>query len=605
MFLYVKVVYLPETSDNFIYSGLFFLPGIRRIFLFFLFLVLYNQSIAQQRFTVVYKLNSGEIPIPGKIKFAPVTKDSVSVQNQIQQVIRQLQKQSYLLASVDSLVFCNDTIITFIHTGNSFKWAELKPGNVEENVLSSVGYREKIYKNKAFSYQEVASIEGKILDYADNQGYPFASISFDSIQIMENKISATLHYTKGPFIIFDTLAIEGSAKFKKRFLSTYLRILAGEPFSQKKVKRAEILLKQLPYLTVTKPFSIIFKNDRAYPVFYADQLKANEIDGILGFLPNEQAQNKMLVTGELNLQLKNLFNSGKNFSLKWQQIRQNSPRLDVSYEHPALFGTPLIFTGNFNILKEDTTFLTINRQVNFAHHTGNAGEVSFYSGLKTSQLGNNIQYTQSEQLPVFTDSKLIYYGTGYRWQNLDNYFNPTRGLEFSVNGWVGNRRIVKNPFVRQDLYDNVNLTSMQFQIKGSINKFIPLSDHSVLVGSLKVGKVISSHLFKNDLFRVGGLTTLRGHNENFFFASDYALLTLEYRFFVEPTSYLLLFYDQAYIKYDIPGSYYEDNPLGLGTGVSFTTKVGIFQLIYALGQAEGRKLGFNFSRIHFGITSRF
>lgn len=540
-----------------------------------------------------------------KLSYKSIHRDSLAIIRHIQQIISSLHKKSFLLASADSIAFYKDSVNAYIHTGNQFKWAELRPGNVDEGMLSYTGYREKLFQDRLFSYRQVANLQEKVLEYADNQGYPFSSIYLDSLDFADNRLRASLHYIKGPYIIFDSLAIQGTASLKNRFLSAYLKIPSGQPFSQQKVQQAERLLRQLPYLTITQPYHVIFKNDRAYPVFYANQTSANSIDGIIGFLPNEQAGNKLLVTGELNLQLQNLFNSGKAFSLKWQQIRPKSPRLDISYEHPALLGTPFILKSSFSMLKEDTTFLNIDRQLSLAYVTGNAGKIIFLTGLKNSRLGNNSQYRENTELPVFSDYKYFYYGIGYEWNRTNDFYNPVKGVNMTLGVWAGNKNITKNPFIDQNLYATIDLQSIQLTAKFALDVYIPLYTRSVGFTGIKLGKVLNENLFKNDLFRLGGLKSLRGFNENFFFASDYAVLTLEYRYFIEPASYLFLFYDQAYIKHSILGSYYEDHPLGTGAGVSFTTKLGTFQLIYAMGKSQERKFDFNFARIHFGMTSKF
>ena len=43
------------------------------------------------------------------------------------------------------------------------------------------------------------------------------------------------------------------------------------------------------------------------------------------------------------------------------------------------------------------------------------------------------------------------------------------------------------------------------------------------------GSVMNKNLFTNDLFRLGGLNSLRGFNENFFFVSQYVLGNFEFR----------------------------------------------------------------------------
>jgi hemolysin activation/secretion protein len=127
-----------------------------------------------------------------------------------------------------------------------------------------------------------------------------------------------------------------------------------------------------------------------------------------------------------------------------------------------------------------------------------------------------------------------------------------------------------------------------------------------LLTRLKAGSLFNNNnIFLNDLHRIGGLKTLRGFNENNFFASRYGVATLEYRLYTDETSYLLLFYDQGYIYNQLDIQHREDLPLGFGAGLSFLTRAGVFNFVYSLGASSSQKLNFNLSKIHFGLVSRF
>jgi hemolysin activation/secretion protein len=117
--------------------------------------------------------------------------------------------------------------------------------------------------------------------------------------------------------------------------------------------------------------------------------------------------------------------------------------------------------------------------------------------------------------------------------------------------------------------------------------------------------LLNKNLLQSDLFRLGGLLSIRGFNQNFFFASAYALSTLEYRYFWQEDAYFSFFYDQAFLETKTFASKTKDTPLGIGTGVSFQTKGGIFNLSYALGYSQSQNLSISKSKIHFGFISRF
>jgi outer membrane protein assembly factor BamA len=538
-------------------------------------------------------------------KIANQLVDSASVSKEINQALLQLHAKEYLLASIDSTWTKPDSVCVRLYIGERFRWINLRRGNVDEVILNHSGFREKLYRDKPFSYSELATQEDNVLTYCENQGFPFATIRLDSISITPQGIQASLFLEKGTYIRFDTIHLEGSVSLKKRFLYAIIRAHPGQPYSQVKLDKAQQQLRQFPYLSLSQPYSVLFKNDRAYPVFYAQSRRANEIDGIIGFQPNEQTSNKLLVTGELNLKIRNLLSSGKNFFLRWQQIKPGSPRLNFTYEHPYFLGTPFEAKVDFNLLREDTSFVTVNRQLSVGYVNTNGGKLSFTTGLRTSALGKNASYRTSEQLPDYADYRYMYYGLGYTWNNLNNYFYPRRGLELAVDFSVGNKKIVKNPFLKQELYDTIDLSTVQLTIKADLRKYTALTSRACLLFQVKGGMISNQNLFLNDLYRLGGINTLRGFNENFFYASDYGIGTFEYRFFLEEQSFLFLFYDQAYLKYKIQNRYFEDGPLGTGAGINFKTNAGVFTLAYAVGNSKERKFGLNYSKIHFGLVSRF
>src|SRR5690606_2752159 len=97
-------------------------------------------------------------------------------------------------------------------------------------------------------------------------------------------------------------------------------------------------------------------------------------------------------------------------------------------------------------------------------------------------------------------------------------------------------------------------------------QYFPLPKNFVCKLRLLSGNIIGSNLFINDLFRLGGLNTLRGFNENFFFVSDYALANLELRITGGGETYFFVFYDQAVLHNTLSGN--TDYPLGSGVGMS-------------------------------------
>lgn len=106
------------------------------------------------------------------------------------------------------------------------------------------------------------------------------------------------------------------------------------------------------------------------------------------------------------------------------------------------------------------------------------------------------------------------------------------------------------------------------------------------------------------MYRFGGLNTLRGFNEEQLFASTKAQLTFEYRFLLDESSNVFLFYDQCFYE-NVASSYYNDKPFGFGGGISFGSNIGVFAITYAIGKEFSNPIDLRSSKIHFGYTAYF
>lgn len=117
--------------------------------------------------------------------------------------------------------------------------------------------------------------------------------------------------------------------------------------------------------------------------------------------------------------------------------------------------------------------------------------------------------------------------------------------------------------------------------------------------------MLNDNIFSNELFRVGGLKTMRGVDEASIFCSAYAIGTVEYRFLFEENGNFSAFVDLGWWEDDSREQYINDDPIGFGVGASFETKAGIFGITYALGQQFDNPIDLRESKVHFGFTTLF
>lgn len=571
----------------------------------FIFWISLSVSLAQQNRTLQFIASEEDKKVLEKHSQNLKNKDSLAILQVLSGIKLDLHRDGYLTASFDSIYFTPEEIRVEAWLGKAFEWAELSIKPENEAIFNRIGYRQKFYLNQPFRHEEVARIMEKALIYSQNNGFPFASIGLSEVSVEGDRVKAHLNYTAGPPITFDTLQLTGDSHFKTRFLSVFLGIIPGQPYDESKVEASFYKLKSLQYLQIEEPPYVSFQNNQAIVYFNVNGRKANQVDGIIGFLPNEAGDNKLLLTGEFNLQLQNLFGTGKKLDVQWQKLKALSQFLDIDYHHPNLIRTPFGLEVGFDLLKEDTTFLNRNFRLAFSYRTGRYGNLHFFGRFKTANLLSTSQYTDAMSLPGLADFNLSEYGAEYAWMNLDDVLQPTAGISFQVEAGAGNKKIRKNSGLDEKLYEDITLQNLQVSANFSTSMFSRLGRKNVLLSKLLAAYTSSEQLFLNDLYRVGGLQSLRGFNENFFFASQFAVATLEKRFLLDANSYLLVFYDQGYVHHDVAGHTNTDFPRGIGTGINFSTEGGAFTFIFALGNNEDQPFSINYSKIHFGYISRF
>ncbi|TAD95104.1 MAG: hypothetical protein EAZ97_15985, partial [Bacteroidetes bacterium] len=445
-------------------------------------------------------------------------------------------------------------------------------------------------------------LQKQILNYSENNGFPFASVRLDSIQIIENQVFAKLFYESGSRIVFDSLIIEGNSKVKKTFLVDFLRIKKGQLFSQQKVKEAENLLKTLSFVQLVKPIQSIFKYGRAFLIISINHQKTSQFDGIVGFLPNSSIDKSLQLSGQINLKLENLFASGKSLHIDWQRLRPNSQLLKAEYIHSNFLNLKFDIQLKINLLQEDSSFLNLNRNITFAYSLANFGKIQIFGEWRNTT-------ANKDSVNLFVRSQIVNtdffaYGIGYSWQNLDNRFAPKKGWLVGAELSVGTKN--SSPKKLSDstfLFSKIS--SQQWTFKTNLQYFLQTGKQSTLLFRSQIGFIGNDRLFLNELFRLGGLNLLRGFNENSFFASKYLLNTLEYRLYFEKTSSLFAFVDQGVLSYNLPSQTFADQVISFGFGFNFATQSGMFNFAYALGKSANQNFNLQQSKIHFGIVNRF
>ncbi|OEK06877.1 ShlB/FhaC/HecB family hemolysin secretion/activation protein [Roseivirga misakiensis] len=574
----------------------------------FLNLLVSGSLFAQKEVTLNIETKPEYQSIIKRYKYNTKATDSLSAIQTIQSLVKQLHNDGYLLANFTEIRMSNGEMNAIVDPGNPFEWLLLSPGNIDKSIIRKTAYKKSRFSNDRFDYTQLANIENKVLSYAEENGYPFAAISYDSLRIENNQFSASLNLELGPLIKFDTVEIVGEQVLKSSFATRYLGISQGANYDQNIIDGVVQRLSRLPYLRLVKSPALTFQNSEAKISLSLEKRPINTIDGIIGFLPNTSRDNGLLITGQFDLELYNPFATGKKIGLHWRRLSEETQSLRMNYFHPNVLRSPLSMDVDFEFLKQDTTFTRRDFKIDFAYDLSIHGRLSFFTNFRATDLLATSQYENSTSLPDIVDFSLGRYGLSFQLDYLDDLFLPRSGFKLNLSASVGNKTIRQNADLPGELYLGVDLKTLQYQYDLRIDNYLSINPKHIFYSAVRGGVLSNDRLFRNDAYRLGGLNTIRGFSENFFFATTYAYSTVESRLFFDETSYLSLFSDFGYIKgdFDDEGFSGEELVLGIGAGINFSTGNGIFNFVYALGTSESTGgLNFNQSKIHFGYTTRF
>ncbi len=510
-----------------------------------------------------------------------------------------------MLAGIDSVKHDSLDRTYYLSIGKKYKWVALKKGNVDMEVMSGLGYYEKLYTNKTFNYISVAKLIEKTISYYENNGYPFASLKLDSVVVNDNAISAVLNVTKNKLFRIDSILLQGDAKINSTFLYRYLGVKPLMPYNQTAFMGISKKIKQLSFITETRAplFKPTDKQNKLY--LFLNKKNASQFDGIIGILPDNTG--KTIFTGDVKVKLiNNIFHSGETFDLNWRRLQTQTQDFKGRIIYPYLFGTPLGTDYAIKIYKRDSSFIDVNNNLGLQYYFNGLSNLKVYYKQRNANILSTSGLAFITVLPDYADVTTQSYGLGLNFERLDYRFNPHSGVAVNINSQAGNKTIKKNSKINDAAYNNVILRSVQYQSEGDVNVYIRLKGHNVLRLATQYATVFgNSTLFKNELFRIGGLKTLRGFDEESIYASSYVIPTIEYRFLFGQNSNILLFAEGAWYENNSGTTYVKDTPYSVGAGINFDTKAGIFSLNYAIGSQFGNPFDFRTGKIHFGLTALF
>jgi outer membrane protein assembly factor BamA len=574
---------------------------------------LYNATASGNTTMDAVAINLKQKAIPPIIHF----NTPVEAQKYLQELLFQLQESGYLAASIDSVYRGADQWSAWIYAGSMYRWARLNLDQVPQAIWSNAAIRLGDWQSKPVQPRRLARLSEQLLQYCENNGYPFATVSLRNVSGRVDSLTADLHLDRGQEVHIDTIIVETSTEVSRTFLQNYLGIKQGDVYNESQLRLITKRLSELAFLKEAQPWHVNFSLSKTSLHLYLAEKKANQLNGIIGLQPNTAETGKFLLTYDLLLGLKNALGFGEQLAATVQRLQYKTLRFHGDASLPYLLGTPLGAEANFDLFNRDTLFVRVSFEAGLKYQLSAADyfKVSYQSFsnrivsadvnyvLRNKRLPENLDIgSRGAGLEVFADR------TNYR-------LNPGSGWQAKVQASGLLRTVRPNDaittlsdgsgFNYASLYDTVNNERYQYRLAAELAGYIPLWKSLVLKAAYNGGYINGRNLFLNELYQLGGFRLLRGFDEQSIYANHFQAGTLELRVILGQNSFFYLFSDYAYIHTRFGTVDKTDHPLSFGTGITLENKSGIFNVALGLGKKDAEQFQFRQTRVHFGYTAYF
>ena len=541
-----------------------------------------------------------EIAIKGSVQ-----SDSLIIRKRLSEVLDNFREEGYLAASIDSFNFDNNQITAFCHRGIKFKWTKVSFDSVDLRILNKARISTRSYQNKQIDPQQLMRDQKKLVSVLENAGYPFASAGLCNMRFAGNMAEGIMYLDKGPLITIDSIIIKGNAKISAKYLQKQIGLEKDDLYRENKIIAISDRIKETTFLREIKPFEIEFWDGTVDIYTYLDKNRANQFNGIIGIIPNNKVTGKLLLTGEVNFNLVNLFGRGILFGMDWKKLEPLTQELNVSGSFPYIFNSSVGIGMNLFLLKQDTTFFRAEPEVELQYIFNGSNYLRIFYRSQGSSLLSTQRLEDITTLPSYADFNTSLYGAGIRFSKLDYLYNPRKGIYVEGDLSIGSKKIKKNPDINDDVYEDLDLSTTKTVLTSGVYLYFPIGRNFVAHIRNLNGYMSDENLFENELFRLGGIRNMRGMDENSVTASSFFLGSLEFRYLFEEQSNLFLFFDGGYYQKNILAGLTEDTPIGFGVGMNLQTRAGIFTISYAMGRQFDNPLNIGNAKVHIGYIQRF
>lgn len=522
------------------------------------------------------------------LRFETTFKDYLSLKRHVDTLTYYLERVGYIESKLASLEKENDSsYLATLFLGNRYRHVKIYYSEEDFSEDELIRVSSEIKQDHFIVPFEAVEISLQKLNALKTEnGNAFARLRLNEIS-KEDEQTLTMHLILegGAVRTIDSIIVRGYEKFPSSFLKYYAGIKTGTIFNQKELVEKTEVVSSLQFVKSIKPPEALFKKDTTTVYLYIEKVNNNLFDGILGFATNEETQN-IEFNGFLNLELNNNLNFGEQFLINYKADGNEQQNFRVKASLPYLFKSPIGLGLELKIFKRDSSFVTTEQEARITYQLNPTATA--YVGYKGYESSNLLNEALAGIAIEDYKSAFIIAGASYN-KSQNNPLFPIKSYA-GLTGELGNR-------------EQSNRKESQFRISGKVHHIFNLNARNSIYVQNETSFFSSDTYLTNELFRFGGINSIRGFNENSIDASLFSVLNTEYRYQISTGLYLHSIIDLGYFENQtIP---LKEKLYSFGIGLGLQTKAGIFKFNIANGNSENQNFNFSNTKIHISLSTRF
>lgn len=525
------------------------------------------------------KLETATIDSIGYVEKHPDTKSIVDEANKLS---GKLSRMGFMSNEIESNTKENDSTFLFqFSIGKKTKFIHIYIG--KDVQLESLSLFEQKKDTIIMPYASVENFLNQTLSKLEKKGYALSKLQLVDITNDIDHVSARLQLTLNSKRQLNDFVINGYQKFPEGHKANIRRLYRNKTFNQDNLKKIYADFEKFRFVKQTKYPEILFEKDSTKIYIYLEKTKANTFDGYIGFSNSDK--DKLKLNGYVDLILNNILNTGETFTLYWKSDGNDQKTFNAAIELPYVIKSPFGLKAQLNIFKQDSTFQNTKTAIDVGYFFDyNTRLYLGYQATESSDIQNTNTATISDFKNSFVTANLEYFDF-----KSDDFLFPEK-TKINIKAGFGSRnsKTSRNDqfFVNIDLKHNIYLNE-----KNVIN----IKTQNYYLGS--------EEFIVNELYRFGGINSIRGFNENSLQANLFSSILTEYRYILTPGIYTHTIIDYGY--YNDKTSNSTGSLLGLGFGFGLLTKNGLFNIIYANGSTKEQAIKLSNSIVHVSFKTNF